>query len=142
MVADRVYVTAAVILHEGKVLLARRSAGPLQGKWEFPGGKVEAGEPPEACVAREIAEELGITVAVKSFFARSEHDYPHIHIRLDGFFCEWSSGQLTCAEHQELAWVPPAALMTYDLAPADVRLAQKAMEALHVQVPDGRRRDS
>jgi len=130
MAVSRLHVTAAIVRHEGKILLARRGTGPLAGRWEFPGGKIEPGETPEACLVREIGEELGAEIAVRSFLARSDHDYDGFSIRLDGFLCDWTGGEFRCgADHTEIAWISPGELLGYDLAPADVTLAEAAAAA-------------
>ena len=80
-------VTAGVIRSDDTVLIARRESGPLAGRWEFPGGKLEPGESPEACLARELQEELGLEVQVGDIFAVVYHEYPSGPILLLAYAC-------------------------------------------------------
>jgi len=119
-------VTAAILVHEKKVLIARRGPGGNHpGKWEFPGGKVENGESPEACLARELKEEFDIAVEVENFFAESTYTYDHGTIRLLAYRTRWCSGVIRLLAHDRVAWVAPEDLPGYDLLPADVPLAER-----------------
>jgi 8-oxo-dGTP diphosphatase len=120
-----VLVTAAVIERSGLILLARRvTSAHGAGGWEFPGGKLEAGEAPEACLAREIKEELGVTITVGALLAAVRHAYPATTICLRAYRAQIVAGEPQAAEHAELAWVPRARLLDYALLPADVPIAQ------------------
>ena len=118
-----VLVAACVLLDgEGRVLIAKRPPGcPLAGLWEFPGGKVEAGESPEHALCRELAEELGIEIAADDLapLTFASHAYPDFHLLMPLFLCSRWRGALTPQEGQELAWVRPAELASYDMPPAD-----------------------
>lgn len=119
-------VTAAIIVQQGKILLARRQKGDaLAGQWEFPGGKIEAGETPEQCLTREIMEEFGVTVEVQEFFAASTYRYQHIAIELLAYHTTYISGTFQPLVHTELAWVAPAQLTSYNLSAADIPIAEK-----------------
>ncbi|MDQ7094066.1 8-oxo-dGTP diphosphatase MutT [Desulfosporosinus sp. PR] len=119
-------VTAAIILKDNKVLIAQRAPGEnLAGKWEFPGGKIEAGETPQECLKREIQEELEIDIEVLDYFAQSIYDYSNGTIKLLAFFCRWLSGDVTLKVHSRFAWVSCPELEPYDFAPADISLVQK-----------------
>lgn len=119
-------VTAAILQKDGKVLIARRRRGDrLEGKWEFPGGKLEPGESPESCLARELREEFGIEAAVADFFAASVYEYAHGTIDLRAYRVRHLSGSLQVHSHEEIAWVEPAKLLSYDLSPADIPIAKK-----------------
>ncbi len=123
-VAD-VLVTAAVIARHGLILLARRvTSAHGAGGWEFPGGKLDAGEAPEAGLAREIQEELGVAITVGALLADVRHAYPARTIRLLAYHARIVAGEPQATEHAELAWVPRGALLDYDLLPADVPIAQ------------------
>ena len=117
-------VTAAVIIEDGRVLIAQRPPGGRHhGAWEFPGGKVEPGESPEECLARELAEELGVAVAVGERLTEVRHAYPDLLIVLAAFACEITAGEprdIHCSAH---AWVSPAELLEYDLLPPDLEIA-------------------
>ena len=118
-----VLVAACVLLdREGRVLLAKRPEGrPLAGLWEFPGGKIEAGEQPEDALVRELREELGIVIA-KSDLAPltfASHTYPDFHLLMPVYLCRRWQGEVTAHEGQEFLWVKPATLHRYDMPPAD-----------------------
>ncbi len=118
-------VTAAILCIDNKILLARRNSGSRHaGKWEFPGGKVEPGESPEECLAREIREEFTIDVEVNEFFAESVHDYDHGKIRLLSYCVSWKTGEMVPKDHDQVAWVSPDKLLEYDLLPADIPIAR------------------
>jgi mutator protein MutT len=118
-------VTAAVIIEEGRVLITRRPPGGRHpGAWEFPGGKVEPGETPAECLARELSEELGIVVEVGEKLAVVSHAYSDLAIELLVFDCLITRGRpqdLACSEH---AWIGPADLSRYDLLPPDRKVAE------------------
>ena len=107
----RITVTAAVLEKDGRILIARRKHGDrLADKWEFPGGKLEEGETPEACLRRELQEELGIDVVVGGFVGRSLHAYPHVEIDLLAYRATHVSGDFELYDHEEIRWVHPADL--------------------------------
>jgi len=116
---------AALIDADGKVLICQRPPGKaLAGLWEFPGGKVEAGESPEACLIRELDEELGIRAKPDclSPFVFASHTYDDIHLLMPLFLLRRWEGQVTQKEHSGLAWVKPARLFDYPMPPADAPL--------------------
>jgi len=88
-------------------------------KWEFPGGKIHAGETPEECLRRELTEELGITARIGQALPPTTHQYPDFTITLYPFFCAIESGDLIPHEHAELAWLKPDELLFLDWAEAD-----------------------
>ena len=115
---------AAVVLvdPDGRVLLAQRPAGKaMAGLWEFPGGKLDPGETPEAALIRELAEELGIDVAASCLapFAFASHGYPDFHLLMPLYVCRKWAGIPTPREGQHLRWVRPARLADYPMPPAD-----------------------
>src|SRR5262245_58614868 len=112
----------ALIDADGRVLLAKRPPGrPLAGLWEFPGGKVEAGETPEAALIRELEEELAIQVSPKCLapFTFASHGYEAFHLLMPLYVCRRWEGQLTAMQGQELAWVRANRLADYAMPPAD-----------------------
>ena len=116
---------AALVDADGRVLLCRRPEGKqLAGLWEFPGGKVEAGETPEAALIRELAEELGIEVSAACLapFVFASHTYPDFHLLMPLFLLRRWEGEVRAREHQELAWVRPNRLRDYPMPPADLPL--------------------
>jgi 8-oxo-dGTP diphosphatase len=113
-------VTAALIIDDGKYLLARRvTADHGSGGWEFPGGKVEPGETPAACLVREIREELGLVVETTVAAGELRYEYGTGAILLMVFHVRIIGGELKPAAHEEIAWVAPVDLLSYDLLPAD-----------------------
>jgi 8-oxo-dGTP diphosphatase len=116
-------VAACVLLDsEGRILIAKRPEGrSLAGLWEFPGGKVEAGESPEHAVIRELAEELGIDIAAADLspLTFASHAYPDFHLLMPLFLCRRWRGKVKPYEGQELLWVKPAELVAYAMPPAD-----------------------
>jgi 8-oxo-dGTP diphosphatase len=123
MTCERI-VTAAIIQKEDCILLARRSAGEkLAGLWEFPGGKVENGESPEECLARELHEELGIGVKVGAKCAESLHQYDHGSFRIVAYFVEWLAGEPQPCVHDRIEWVKIDEISGYELLPADIPIA-------------------
>ena len=122
--AERIAATAAVIEDDGLVLAARRAGGHLDGHWEFPGGKIEAGESPEACLARELQEEFGITVDVGQFIAENVHDYGEKVVHLMAYSVRHLAGDFRLTDHDQICWLPRAELHSIKWAPADVPLVE------------------
>lgn len=120
---DILEVAAGLVFRDGALLISQRDArAHLGGLWEFPGGKREAGESFEACLARELREELGIEVRVGSLVESVTHEYPEKTVRLNFYQCDWSEGEpqrLGCAD---LKWVQPEELEHFRFPAADARL--------------------
>ena len=115
----------ALIDADGRVLLAQRPAGKsMAGLWEFPGGKVEPGETPEACLIRELHEELGIETwrSCLAPLTFASHGYEDFHLLMPLFACRKWTGTATSREGQALKWVRPNALRDYPMPPADIPL--------------------
>ena len=118
----------ALIDADGRVLLAKRPQGrPMAGLWEFPGGKVEPGETPEAALIRELEEELAIRVTPSCLapFTFASHGYPAFHLLMPLYLCRSWDGEISAQQGQELAWVRASRLAEYAMPPADEPL--KAM---------------
>ncbi|HKF99581.1 MAG TPA: (deoxy)nucleoside triphosphate pyrophosphohydrolase [Xanthobacteraceae bacterium] len=112
----------ALIDADGRVLIAQRPPGkPMAGLWEFPGGKVEPGERPEATLIRELREELGIVVSEPCLapLTFASHAYPDFHLLMPLYVCRRWDGIVTAREHARLAWVRPGRLRDYPMPPAD-----------------------
>jgi 8-oxo-dGTP diphosphatase len=126
-------VCAALVDRVGRVLLAERPEGkPMAGLWEFPGGKIHPGETPEAALARELEEELGIGVDAAALepLAFASHGYAAFHVVLLLYLCRSWTGDAIPRELQRLAWAAPAALSTYAMPPADAPLVAALRRAL------------
>ena len=115
----------ALIDRDGRVLLAQRPAGKrMAGLWEFPGGKIETGETPEAALIRELGEELGIDTAESCLapLTFASHSYDDFHLLMLVYVCRKWSGTPRPLEGGELAWVRASRLRDYDMPPADIPL--------------------
>jgi 8-oxo-dGTP diphosphatase len=119
-------VTAAILVVEGQVLIAKRKADDrLANKWEFPGGKVEDGETPEQCLKREMKEEFEINVSVGEYLGESICHYDHGSIQLLAFRTYWETGDISLQAHDDLSWASLDQLSIFDFAPADVAFVEK-----------------
>lgn len=128
-------VAAALVNDEDEVLLAQRPKGKrLSGKWEFPGGKVEAGESPEAALARELKEELGIGVLEKDLepFWFLSHAYPEydFHLLMPVYLCRFWDGEPRALTHDSIIWELPREMHRLDMIEADATLVEKLKTAL------------
>ena len=131
----KIVLVAAVALvdADGRVLLSKRLEDKqLGGLWEFPGGKVEAGERPEAALIRELREELAIDVAEACLapLTFASHAYETFHLLMPLYVCRRWKGQAVGAEGQEIAWVRPQKLRDYPMPPADVPLIPHLVDLL------------
>lgn len=119
-------VTCALIEKEGKVLITQRSAAMSQPlMWEFPGGKIESGETEEACLAREIKEELGLSISCLHRLTPSVCTYPNITVELLPFICRLTSGEISLLEHVAYEWVGIHELLQYNWCPADIPIVEE-----------------
>ncbi len=118
-------VTAAIIVESGRVLLARRALNQkLAGFWEFPGGKVEPGETLQACLERELLEELSLKCKAGEELIRTEYIYDHGIFNLIAFATTIISGRIELSVHDQFKWVAINELLAYQLAPADIPIAR------------------
>jgi 8-oxo-dGTP diphosphatase len=120
----RIEIAVAVVEHEGRLLIGQREAGAqLAGFWEFPGGKVEPHETPEAAAMRECLEETGLVVRVMGSYPGVEHDYEHESVRLRFFACAVEESQ--CALPARFRWVARGELADYQFPPANAALIER-----------------
>ena len=119
-------VVCALIKKDNKVLIAKRATGDsnVYGKWEFPGGKVEKDETEKHAIEREIKEEFEMDIKAIRFITNNVCEYPTRTIDLRLYECEYLSGEFKLHDHLEYAWVDVDKLLDYDLAKADIPLAQ------------------
>ena len=124
---------AALIDVDGRVLICQRPQGKqLAGLWEFPGGKVEAGERPEDTLIRELREELGIVVREECLapLTFASHSYPDFHLLMPLYVCRRWDGTAAAQEGQALTWVRPNRLREYEMPPADEPLVSHLLTLL------------
>ena len=121
-------VVAAIIIEGENFFATQRGYGAWKDWWEFPGGKVEAGETPEEALVREIREELDTTVSVDEFLMTVEYDYPEFHISMDCFICSVISGELTLLEHESARWLPLSDPLQVNWLPSDIEVINKLAE--------------
>lgn len=117
-----VEVVAAIILNDGKVFATQRGYGGFKGWWEFPGGKIEAGESPEEALVREIREELEAEIKVGELFETVEWDYPDFHLSMHCYICSLMSETLHLNEHEAALWLGRENLHSVKWLPADEEL--------------------
>ena len=123
-------VVAAVIksinqTNEPFIFATQRGYGEFKGGWEFPGGKIEAGETPQEALKREIKEELDTEISVKDLICTVEYDYPKFHLSMDCFWCEIINGNLILKEHEDAKWLTKDNLDSVEWLPADILIIKK-----------------
>jgi 8-oxo-dGTP diphosphatase len=124
-----IHVACAIIQQDGLILAAQRSATmSLPLKWEFPGGKLEAGESPQVCLLRELNEELGISVTIGQGLPPHTHCYPSFTVTLYPFLCHQLQGYITLHEHNDARWLKLTDLLQLDWAEADLPLIQSLVQ--------------
>jgi len=122
----RIEVAAGLVFRDGRLLITQRPPGShLEGLWEFPGGKCEPRETLEACLARELSEELGVTVHVGERVAEISHDYPDKQVRLHFFLCRLIAGEPLPIQCAAVAWVSAEELSGYEFPAADAGLIER-----------------
>ena len=119
----------AAIIHdsEGRIFATQRGYGEWKDYWEFPGGKMEAGESPEEALQREIWEELETQIVIERLVTTVEYDYPTFHLKMHCFWCHIESGSLTLKEHEAARWLGKDELMSVDWLPADSEVINNSL---------------
>ena len=125
-----VRVVAAVIMEKDRIYATQRGYGEFKDGWEFPGGKIEPGETPEAAVMREIREELAAEVEPLRLITTVEYDYPSFHLSMDCFLCRITGGHLTLKEHEAARWLTKDTLDSVGWLPADRSLIEELRKIL------------
>lgn len=123
-------VVAAVIISDNKVFTTQRGYGDFKGGWEFPGGKVELNETPEAALVREIKEELEAEIEVGEYLHTVEYDYPKFHLSMACYICQLKSENLVLKEHEAAKWLTKNTLNSVEWLPADIEVVEKVKELL------------
>ena len=127
----RIEVVAAIIHDaEGRIFATQRGYGEFKDGWEFPGGKMEAGETPEEALRREIWEELETRIEVERLVETVEWDYPQFHLTMHCFLCHVESGRLELKEHEAARWLTKDKLNEVDWLPADLQIIDKLKKYL------------
>lgn len=124
-------VVAAVIRDGDKIFATARGYGEYKGWWEFPGGKIEAGETPQQALTREIREELDTEIRVGELIDTIEYDYPMFHLSMDCFWADVVAGRLVLKEAEAARWLTKENLETVPWLPADAFLIEKIKEAIN-----------
>ncbi len=117
-----VRVVAAVIRDGSRIFATQRGYGNYKDWWEFPGGKIEAGETSKQALKREIEEELDTEIEVGDFIDTIEYDYPEFHLSMDCFWCEIVEGNLDLKEHEAAKWLAKEELDSVNWLPADITI--------------------
>ena len=116
----KIEVVAAVITDaQGRIFATQRGYGEWKDWWEFPGGKIEAGETPQQALRREIREELDAEIEVGELLRTIDYDYPAFHLTMHCFRCRLANGHLTLLEHEAAKWLAPNELASVQWLPAD-----------------------
>src|SRR6478672_8992501 len=127
----RIDAAIAIVVRDSKVLICQRKSDDTFGDlWEFPGGKREADETLEQCLARELREEIAITARPVHAFEPIEHDYPQVKVRLHPYLCEYVEGDPQTIECQAAKWVEPIELRAHEFPPANERLIEQVIARL------------
>ena len=118
----QVEVVAAIIRREGRIFATQRGYGDWKDWWEFPGGKMEAGETPEDALRREIREELSTEINVDEYFCTVDYDYPNFHLTMHCYLCSLLTDALHLNEHEAARWLSASDLPSVNWLPADIQL--------------------
>ena len=121
----QIEVVAAIIRKDDKIFATQRGYGEWKDWWEFPGGKMEAGEIPEEALRREIWEELETRIVVENLVETVEWDYPQFHLSLHCYLCHVESGHLELKEHEAAKWLNKDELENVNWLPADLKVIEK-----------------
>ena len=118
-------VVAAVIHKNGMIFATQRGYGAYKDYWEFPDGKIEPGETPEAALIREVKEELNTTISIERFLTTVEYDYPEFHLSMDCYWCSILKGNLDLIEHESASWLSNNHLHDVNWLPADLQVIER-----------------
>ncbi|MDE5898070.1 MAG: (deoxy)nucleoside triphosphate pyrophosphohydrolase [Treponemataceae bacterium] len=142
-----IHVAAAVIVRADgnggrRIFATQRGYGEFKGWWEFPGGKVEAGETAESAVVREVREELATEISVGERLPAVEYDYPDFHLTMDCFMCTVRSGSLELLEHEDSRWLSAGELDDVKWLPADRGIMALLREKIAPVPPESRQEEA
>lgn len=118
-------VVAAILKKDEQIMIAQRLKGDFAGQWEFPGGKIEAGETPQEALKREIFEEMELAIDVNDFVITAEYDYPTFHLSMDCFICSLQSKDIQLHDHTAIKWISiNDDIKNINWVPADVQVIE------------------
>ncbi len=120
----RIEVSSAIIIEDNKVFITQRGYGEFKDKWEFPGGKLEAGESGEQCIVREIKEELDADIDVIRFLNTIEYTYPAFHLIMHNYICKLKNSHISLLEHEAAKFIDKTDLDNVDFLPADLLILE------------------
>ena len=123
-------VSSAIVIKDKRIFITQRGHGDFKDKWEFPGGKLEAGESAEQCIVREIKEELNADIEVVDFLNTSEYAYPKFNLIMHNYICRLKSQNMQLLEHKAAKFVHSNELDTIDFLPADLLIIQELKDYL------------
>ena len=126
----KIEVVAGIVCRENKILATQRGYGEFKDGWEFPGGKLEAGETRVDALKRELREELDMEVVVGELLETVEYDYPNFHLSMDCFWCEIIEGNLNLLEAEDSRWLTKEKLYDVDWLPADRGLVETIKQTM------------
>ncbi|MFT8352702.1 8-oxo-dGTP diphosphatase MutT [Clostridium saccharoperbutylacetonicum] len=121
-------VVAAIIKHDNEIFTTRRSYGEFENMWEFPGGKMEAGETREEALIREIKEELELSININEYLTTIDYDYSTFHLTMHCFICTINGGKLHLNAHNDAKWMSMEDLDNLNWVPADILVVEKLKE--------------
>jgi 8-oxo-dGTP diphosphatase len=128
MAENPLCVTAALLRHDHKILIAQRNnSGRFANKWEFPGGKIDPGETPQQALHRELQEELGLETSIGALFSDTLYTHEQGKIRQFTYWVDFITAPINVelSEHQAIAWVSPVEIVNYEFAGADLAVVEK-----------------
>ena len=128
----QIEVVAAIIRKGYKIFATQRGYGEWKDWWEFPGGKIEAGETPEEALVREIREELSTEISVDEFLCTVEYDYPAFHLKMYCYLCSLLTEALHLNEHEAAKWLTKDGLDSVKWLPADLEVKEKLKSAIEI----------
>lgn len=126
-------VVAAIICRDGHIFAAERGSGKYKDKWEFPGGKIEAGETSDSALIREIAEELDIVIEPVKRLTTINYSYPDFHLVMHCFICRIVEGEIKLVEHEAGKWLKKNELDSVDWLPADIEVVAQLKSYLNAR---------
>ena len=128
----QIEVVAAIIHRDGTYFATQRGYGEFEGMWEFPGGKIEPGESPEAALKREIQEELAVDIIIENLLCTTEYDYTSFHLTMQCYLCGIKFGEIELREHKSARWLTTETLDSVKWLPAD----KEVIDKLNTEIDD------